>query len=926
MILVYDNYSRGYVVEILNEGEESCKSWLLLPAENLWPEALRGILYILALIYLFIGIAIASDVFMCSIEVITSKKRKVIRWDEERQEKVEKEVLIWNETVANLTLMALGSSAPEILLATAEMIGDIDSREAKDALGTFTIIGSAAFNLLIITAVCILSVPTGEIKSIKEIGVFVVTSIWSIWAYVWMLIVVKYITPGQIDAWEAWVTLGYLPVFVYMSYIVDRGGFNIKKKVRQEHQPSDSGVKSLSVRVVNHQYPKYTRSVSKELSVLEAEKMKRLRVSVDQLPRTPSATKNKPPVRATAAGLGGFANARRRRATQTEFTPKEKLEGSMANSRPASGRKPISPFTNVRPRARFRSAAVTALMGSSYYHRMQSRKPCMADVVTKVKMIEDAIRQGTPQEGDLMGKFTFVSDRFAVQTSAGSMEIDILFHRQMPNVSFVNDMDMNGMVDGDEQMSGDGGRAMVLTPRQSPTDPIGRVIPGEVTVEYETREGTAKADKDFVATTGTMTFDECDYAKVVKIPILQGKQQGCDVDFYFILKNPTGGGKLGDPSITRITIMDDDEPGEFLFEESTYYANMKDGLATVRVIREHGFEGAVSLEYSTIDGTAIGDKDFNNDADFLERHGVLQFEHGETAKSITIFVNTASKGYKNFILTIRNPDNGGRVGIRSAVVVHMNKGGSDASDELLLRVGELLDGDETEHITWGGQFARAMVVSPEKDEFGNDVPPKWGHYVMHFLTFFWKVFCAIIPPTSCFGAWPSFVFSLMFIGAMTCAVEELGYLLGCVVGVKTSVAGITIIALGTSVPDTFASRTAALQDEHADAAIGNVTGSNCVNVFLGLGLPWVLKTMHAVFHGYTFKVKTDNLSQGVFLFSIVGIACIITLLVRRKVSGGELGGSFWAKNIIAYTIIGLWCLYCIVISLHAYGTLKLPEF
>ena len=53
---------------------------------------------------------------------------------------------------------------------------------------------------------------------------------------------------------------------------------------------------------------------------------------------------------------------------------------------------------------------------------------------------------------------------------------------------------------------------------------------------------------------------------------------------------------------------------------------------------------------------------------------------------------------------------------------------------------------------------------------------------------------------------------------------QLGHLIGCVIGLKTSVTGITIIALGTSLPDTFASRTAAKQDEHADAAIGNVTG------------------------------------------------------------------------------------------------------
>ena len=34
------------------------------------------------------------------------------------------EVRIWNDTVANLTLMALGSSAPEILLSVIEIVGN----------------------------------------------------------------------------------------------------------------------------------------------------------------------------------------------------------------------------------------------------------------------------------------------------------------------------------------------------------------------------------------------------------------------------------------------------------------------------------------------------------------------------------------------------------------------------------------------------------------------------------------------------------------------------------------------------------------------------------------------------------------------------------------------------------------------------------
>ena len=38
-------------------------------------------------------------------------------------------------------------------------------------------------------------------------------------------------------------------------------------------------------------------------------------------------------------------------------------------------------------------------------------------------------------------------------------------------------------------------------------------------------------------------------------------------------------------------------------------------------------------------------------------------------------------------------------------------------------------------------------------------------------------------------------------------------------------------------PDLFASVAAAQADDTADNSVGNVTGSNCVNVFLGLGVP-----------------------------------------------------------------------------------------
>ena len=87
---------------------------------NLSDIIFRGFVYFSLLLYLFIGVSIISDRFMAAIEVITSKEKELVvrRQGKEPQIVV---VRVWNETVANLTLMALGSSAPEILLSIIEI-------------------------------------------------------------------------------------------------------------------------------------------------------------------------------------------------------------------------------------------------------------------------------------------------------------------------------------------------------------------------------------------------------------------------------------------------------------------------------------------------------------------------------------------------------------------------------------------------------------------------------------------------------------------------------------------------------------------------------------------------------------------------------------------------------------------------------------
>lgn len=116
----------------------------------------RGILYGLILMYLFVGISQVSDRFMESIELITSLEKEVIIKDKKTGMSRTIKVKVWNKTVANLSLMVLGSSAPEIMLSVIEIIGD--GFEAG-SLGPGTIVGSAAFNLFIIIGICIYVIP-----------------------------------------------------------------------------------------------------------------------------------------------------------------------------------------------------------------------------------------------------------------------------------------------------------------------------------------------------------------------------------------------------------------------------------------------------------------------------------------------------------------------------------------------------------------------------------------------------------------------------------------------------------------------------------------------------------------------------------------------------------------------------------------------
>lgn len=140
------------------------------------------------------------------------------------------EVPVWNPTMANLTLMAFGSSAPEIILSVLEAVKDLGKPSGD--LGPSTIVGSAAFNLLIISAVSIAAID-GDVKKVDDMGVFAITGISSVFAYVWLYMCLSINTPGKVTVNEASWTLGFFFILLVLAFGADKYNQLKKKKLNE---------------------------------------------------------------------------------------------------------------------------------------------------------------------------------------------------------------------------------------------------------------------------------------------------------------------------------------------------------------------------------------------------------------------------------------------------------------------------------------------------------------------------------------------------------------------------------------------------------------------------------------------------------------------------------------------------------------------
>lgn len=927
----FQEFGNGIIVEFEPDSLKVCASWLLLPGENLWGAGIRGFLYILFMFYLFIGIAIISDIFMGAIEVITSKKKVITRFDPITNEANTKEVLVWNETVANLSLMALGSSAPEILLAFVEQLGllasgvEIDINSEIGGLGTFTIIGSAAFNLLVITGICIFSPAKGEIKRIEQFGVFCTTALWSVFAYVWILIVLQYNSPNEVELWEAVVTFLFFPALILHAWAQDNNWWCIGKK-------APFMVKLLTTQKKKGQLPMFHPDSNEHLN-----KNHENHNDVEKADDTPAA-----PVGASKwAALRNAPDAAEEPSGESAAKPNPwvKLLDKNSEVQGVEGDPSHQGPTTALARSRFRHAVLSSMMGTrrvtpklitSASSTKASKPP--PKIATLVEVLREARRKETELQrlSAIRGFFYFHQKMCNIMHDQKELVLDVTYQ---PNPSFRPKAEEKAedKVKKEEDALADSPEAEDITALiQDGTlsKDFQCTYADSNYIHFSTRDGSAKKNLDYEPVSGVLEFKEGEIKKQIRIPILHHEVESRQEEFNVILENPSKETDLGDPSICTVTILDMSNHGTISVDSTRYHSDANPGEISIGVKRSGGSDGAVAISYRTIDATAIGGDSQNDGSDYIKLQGTLWFRHGEAAKTIDLVINPNAHDHSTLIVALQRPLLGATLGEECAMVITICKteGCRESRDEALLAeiAGNYDDEDKPLKEAYLEQFTSALTMGGEVDEDGEEEEPSIGDLIMHFIALFWKVLFSIVPPRFCGSGYPAFVVSLFFIGVLTAIVEQIASLLGCVWGIKQAVSGITLVALGTSLPDTFASRSAAIHDDSADAAIGNVTGSNSVNVFLGLGLPWLL----AVFwkkadQSGPFMVGTFNLEFSVILFVMLALFALLTLILRRVILGGELGGSTVVKFMTGSICLLLWSTYIIVASLKAYGIINI---
>ncbi|NXP64075.1 NAC1 protein, partial [Chloropsis cyanopogon] len=579
-------------------GSYICKKGVILPIwepqdPSFGDKIARATVYFVAMVYMFLGVSIIADRFMSSIEVITSQERE-ITIKKPNGETSKTTVRIWNETVSNLTLMALGSSAPEILLSVIEVCGH--GFTAGD-LGPSTIVGSAAFNMFVIIAICVYVVPDGEIRKIKHLRVFFVTAAWSIFAYTWLYIILSVSSPGIVEVWEGLLTFFFFPICVVFAWIADRRLLFYKYVYKKYRAGKQRGM------IIEHEGDRPSSKADIEMdgkvanSHVENFLDGTLVLEVDEKDQDDEEARRE---------MARILKELKQKHPDKEIEQLIELANYQVLSQ------------QQKSRAFYRIQATRLMTGAGNILKRHA-----ADQARKAVSMHEVNSEVT--ENDPVSKLYFEQGTYQCLENCGTVALTIVRRGgDLTNTVYVDFRTEDGTANAGSDYEFTEGTVVFK--------------PGET--QKEIRVGIIDDD----------IFEE-DENFLVHLSNVRVSTEASDEGVLEASRVSTLA-CLGSPSTATVTIFDDDHAGIFTFEEPVTHISESVGTMEVKVLRTSGARGNVIVPYKTIEGTAKGGGE-----DFEDTCGELEFQNDEIVKTISIKVIDDEEYEKNktFYLEIGEP-------------------------------------------------------------------------------------------------------------------------------------------------------------------------------------------------------------------------------------------------------------------------------
>lgn len=153
-----------------------------------------------------------------------------------------------------------------------------------------------------------------------------------------------------------------------------------------------------------------------------------------------------------------------------------------------------------------------------------------------------------------------------------------------------------------------------------------------VTVSYATSDLTATSSSDYTPASGVLTFAPGETSKTISVATIDDTVAEPSEQFKVTLSAPSGA-TIGDDTGIATIIDDDGEPRVTIGNVSAAEGNAGASVLTFSVDLSHASATAISVPWTTVDGSATAG------SDYVAASGTLTFNPGETSKTIPITIN-----------------------------------------------------------------------------------------------------------------------------------------------------------------------------------------------------------------------------------------------------------------------------------------------